>query len=205
MGEHRMFAKSITESDAFREMPLSSQALYFHLSMDADDDGFTNRPKTICRILGANDDDLKILIAKRFVIPFESGILCIKHWRINNYIRKDRYKPTNYKEERATLTLKENGAYTFGNQLTTTWQPNDNHLATQSKSSQDKLSKVKISQSICERLTDEEFKVLDATYEDLTDLIDLIDDRNQLSNAEIRSPYAYIIKVANAERWPTKG
>lgn len=107
-----MFAKTIIDSDAFLDMPLSAQCLYFHLSMRADDDGFINNSKKIQRMIGASDDDLKLLIAKRFIIPFESGIVVIKHWKIHNYIQKDRYKPTIYQEEKATLDVKENKAYT---------------------------------------------------------------------------------------------
>lgn len=112
MAERRMFAKTIIDSDAFLDMPLSSQALYFHLNMRADDDGFVNNPKKISRMIGASDDDLKLLMVKAFIIPFENGVVVIKHWRINNYIRSDRYKETVYKEERGMLDLKENGAYT---------------------------------------------------------------------------------------------
>ena len=113
MAERRMFAKTIIDSDAFLDMPLSTQALYFHLSMRADDDGFINNPKKIQRVVGATDDDLKLLIAKNFIIPFESGIVVIKHWRIHNYIQNDRYKPTVYGEEKALLKLKRNNAYTL--------------------------------------------------------------------------------------------
>lgn len=112
MAERRMFAKTIIDSDAFLDMPLSTQALYFHLSMRADDDGFINNPKKVQRMIGAADDDLKVLITKRFIIPFESGIVVIKHWKIHNYIQKDRYKETIYKEEKALLAEKENKAYT---------------------------------------------------------------------------------------------
>ena len=112
MAERRMFAKTIIDSDAFLDMPLSTQTLYFHLSMRADDDGFVNNPKKIQRMVGASDDDLKLLILKRFILVFDSGVIVIKHWRIHNYIQKDRYKPTIYKEEKASLELKENGAYT---------------------------------------------------------------------------------------------
>lgn len=112
MAERRMFAKTIIDSDAFLDMPLSTQALYFHLSMRADDDGFINNPKKIQRMVGGSDDDLKLLIAKRFIIPFESGIVVIKHWKIHNYIQKDRYKPTIYQEEKGMLVEKDNKAYT---------------------------------------------------------------------------------------------
>lgn len=113
MAERRMFAKTIIDSDAFLEMPLSTQALYFHLGMRADDDGFVNSPKKIQRLINCSDDDLKLLIAKNFIIPFESGVVVIKHWRIHNYIRNDRYKETPYLEEKAQLLLKENNAYTL--------------------------------------------------------------------------------------------
>ena len=113
MAERRMFAKTIIDSDAFLDMPLSTQSLYFHLSMRADDDGFINNPKKIQRMVGGSDDDLKLLIAKSFIIPFESGVVVIKHWKIHNYIRTDRYKATAYTEEKAQLFLKENNAYTL--------------------------------------------------------------------------------------------
>lgn len=112
MAERRMFAKTIIDSDAFLDMPLSAQSLYFHLAMRADDDGFINNPKKIQRMVGASDDDCKLLIAKRFIITFESGVIVIKHWRMHNYIQKDRYKPTLYKDEMSRLTLKENNSYT---------------------------------------------------------------------------------------------
>ncbi len=107
-----MFAKTIIGSDAFLDMPQSTQALYFHLAMRADDDGFVNSPKSIMRLVGCKDDDLKVLSAKKFIIPFESGVIVIKHWRIHNYIAKDRYTETKYKIEKARLSLDENGSYT---------------------------------------------------------------------------------------------
>lgn len=128
MAERRMFAKTIIDSDAFLDMPLSTQALYFHLNMRADDDGFINNPKRIQRTIGASEDDLKLLILKRFVIGFESGVVVIKHWRMHNTLRKDRYTPTLYQEELATLAIKENSAYTenHGNHSATNWQPDGN-------------------------------------------------------------------------------
>lgn len=112
MAERRMFAKTIIDSDAFLDMPLSAQALYFHLSMRADDDGFVNSPKKIQRTIGASDDDCNLLIMNRFIITFESGIIVIKHWKIHNYIQKDRYKPTLYQEEKSLLSENENKSYT---------------------------------------------------------------------------------------------
>lgn len=113
MAERRMFAKTIIDSDTFLDMPMSTQALYFHLSMRADDDGFINNPKRIQRMVGAGDDDLKLLIAKSFIITFDSGVVVIKHWRIHNYIQSDRYKPTIYAEEKAMLSVEPNKAYTL--------------------------------------------------------------------------------------------
>ena len=106
-----MFSPTITESDSFLDMPLSTQALYFHLGMYADDDGFVN-PGKIMRMLGANSDDLKILGVKRFILLFPNGVVVIKHWKINNLVRKDWYRQTQYLEERSTLHVKENGSYT---------------------------------------------------------------------------------------------
>lgn len=111
MADRRMFSKSIIDSDLFLDMPQSAQCLYFHLGMRADDDGFVNSPKKIQRIIGASNDDFKLLIAKQFVIPFESGIVVIKHWRIHNYIQKDRYKPTIHQNEKNTLLLDKSGSY----------------------------------------------------------------------------------------------
>ena len=136
MAERRMFAKTIIDSDAFLDMPLSAQALYFHLSMRADDDGFVNNPKKIQRMIGASDDDCKLLIMKRFVLTFESGVIVIKHWRVHNYIRNDRYKETVYKDEKSRIALKENGVYTEKNNLGI---PNDNHLDTQVRLGKDRL------------------------------------------------------------------
>ena len=124
MAERRMFAKTIIDSDAFLDMPLSTQALYFHLSMRADDDGFINNPKKIQRTIGCCDDDLKLLLAKNYIFAFESGVVVIKHWKIHNLIRSDRYKATVYQEEKAQLSVKDNKAYTFG-------IPNDNQAETQ--------------------------------------------------------------------------
>lgn len=119
MAERRMFAKPIIDSDLFLDMPLSAQALYFHLAMRADDDGFINNPKKIKRMIGASDDDLKLLIAKQFLIPFESGVVVIKHWRIHNYIRKDTYKGTMYIDEKEQLATKSNDEYELKTALDT--------------------------------------------------------------------------------------
>ena len=112
MAERRMFAKTIVTSDAFLDMPPTARSLYMLLCVMADDDGFVNAPRSIMRMSGATEDDMKLLIAKRFVLTFESGVIVIKHWRIHNLIQKDRYKETKYLEEKALLALDENNAYT---------------------------------------------------------------------------------------------
>jgi len=154
MAERRMFTQKIVDSDAFLDMPLSAQALYFHLNMRADDDGFVNNPKKIQRMIAASDDDLKILIAKRFILAFESGVIVIKHWRMHNLLRKDRYNPTQYQEELSMLQLKDNGSYTENfefptltepnESVTTTWQPTDNQMATQDRIGEDREGKERI-------------------------------------------------------------
>lgn len=106
-----MFAKTIIDSDAFLDMPVSARLLYYDLSMRADDDGFVNSPKKIMRFVGASQDDLNILVLRKFIIPFDTGVVVIKHWRIHNYIRKDTYTETSYKEEKELLEFDENRAY----------------------------------------------------------------------------------------------
>lgn len=110
MAERRMFSKSVIRTDKFIDMPLSAQALYLHLSMEADDDGFITSAKMVQRSIGASEDDMKLLIVKGFVIPFESGVVVIAHWKKSNYIQKDRYKPTTMIQERAMIVL-ENDVY----------------------------------------------------------------------------------------------
>lgn len=145
MAERRMFAKTIVTSDAFLDMPLSARCLYFTLGMLADDDGFVNNPKSIMRQVGACTDDLNLLLAKRFILAFDSGVIVIKHWRIHNYIRNDRYKETKYLEEMSTLTLDDKGAYTEKNdlvyQMTTNGIPMVSQMDTQVSLSKDSLSK----------------------------------------------------------------
>ena len=112
MAERRCFSMKIVDSDAFVEMPQSTQALYFHLGMRADDDGFVNNPNRIARDVGASSDDLKILQAKRFILVFENGVIVIKHWKIHNTLRKDRLKPPHYPELAARIYIKGNDGYT---------------------------------------------------------------------------------------------
>lgn len=112
MAERRMMSKSIIKSDTFLDMPATTQNLYFHMLLDADDDGFINAPKSIMRMIGAKDDDMKVLAAKQFVIPFESGVVVIKDWKIHNYIQNDRYKPSPL-PERDLLNIQKDKTYTL--------------------------------------------------------------------------------------------
>ena len=112
MAERRMMSKSIIKSDTFLDMPATTQNLYFHMLLDADDDGFINAPKSIMRMIGAKEDDMKVLVAKQFVIPFESGVVVIKDWKIHNYIQNDRYKPSTL-PERDLLNIQKDKTYTL--------------------------------------------------------------------------------------------
>ena len=159
MAERRMFAKTIIDSDAFLDMPSSTQSLYFHLGMRADDEGFINNVRKIQRVVGASDDDLKLLIAKRFVIPFETGIIVIKHWKLHNYIRKDRMKETVYTAEKALLSEKENGTYSL-------CQPTGNQLAT---NCQHRLGKDRLGKDSIDNIADKpQKKFIPPTLEEVT-------------------------------------
>lgn len=157
MAEKRMFTQKIIDSDAFLDMPLSAQALYFHLNMRADDDGFVNNPKKITRLVSASDDDLKLLLAKRFIIGFESGVIVIKHWRMHNTLKSDRYHPTDYQEEFAALEIKENKAYTERRALPIpdvepSWSQNGSKLEPQIRIDKNRLEK----NSVCVCASDDD-------------------------------------------------
>jgi len=159
VAERRMFAKTIIDSDAFLDMPSSTQSLYFHLGMRADDEGFINNVRKIQRVVGASDDDLKLLIAKRFVIPFETGIIVIKHWKLHNYIRKDRMKETVYTAEKALLSEKENGSYSLR-------QPTVNQLST---NCQHRLGKDRLGKDSIDNIADKpQKKFIPPTLEEVT-------------------------------------
>lgn len=132
-----MFSHDIVSSDAFLEMPTSSRELYFQLGMNADDDGFVN-PKKIMRIVSASEDDLKVLLAKRFLLSFESGVVVIKHWLVHNLLRKDRYTETRYLEEKKSLKIKENKAYSE------LWQPNGNQMVPQYRIEENRIEEKSI-------------------------------------------------------------
>ena len=113
MAEKRMFSNRVIDTDEFLEMPATAQMLYFHLSMNADDDGFVGKPKTIMRMCRASQDDLTVLLGKQFVISFDTGVIVIRHWKIHNYIRKDMYHPTIYEKEKEMLSLDKSDAYSL--------------------------------------------------------------------------------------------
>ena len=145
MAERRMFAKTIVDSDMFIDMPMSARLLYYDLAMRADDDGFVNSPKKIMRFVGASMDDMNVLIAKQFISPFESGVVVIKHWRIHNYIRKDTYKETPYKDEKALLYLDKNNGYRLENECpSTNRQRTVNEPSTQVRLGKDRIGKVRL-------------------------------------------------------------
>ena len=144
MAQRRMISQQICDSDAFLEMPLSSQALYFHLLIRADDEGFIGNPKKIMKMVGVQEDDMKVLLTKRFILPFNSGVVVIKHWLMHNVIRMDRFNPTSYEKEKETLYLKDNKSYTDR-------QPNGNQMAT---SGMRKLSEVKLSKDNISKVKD---------------------------------------------------
>ncbi|WP_259744759.1 phage replisome organiser protein [Lactococcus lactis] len=141
MAQRRMFSKEVTTSDLFVDMPSSSQLLYFHLGMEADDEGFIGNAKMLSRAYGSNNDDLKLLEAKGFIIAFPSGVTVVKDWNLNNKIRKDRQKPTIYTEEKTLLSLDSKGSYLLGNQVSTIPQPNDSQMSAQDRIGEVRLGK----------------------------------------------------------------
>ena len=209
MAERRMFAKTIIDSDAFLDMPLSTQCLYFHLNMRADDDGFINNPKKIQRMIGASDDDLKVLMSKNFIIPFENGIVVIKHWKIHNYIRNDRYKETVYQEEKSMLVEKENKAYSLGipngyqmetqvrlGKVSIGKDSIDNIPASEETSPADtaKANKHKYGEYKNVLLKDEELQTLKEEYRNWEELITYLDEYIEMKGYKSKSHYLAIRK-----------
>lgn len=189
MANKAIFSKTIIDTDAFLEMPATTQNLYFHLNMHADDDGFIGNPKRIGRMIGASDDDFKILIAKKFIIVFESGVIVIKHWRIHNTLSKMRYKETSYLDEKSQLLIKENNAYSLdeGKPL------DDSRLVEMGKRqvrrtvdeqetnlSKDKLSKDKTSK---DKLSEDKPSKKKSAKADLNGMIDSFTENEELREA----------------------
>lgn len=155
MAERRMFSKAVARSDSFIDMPLSTQALYFQLGLDADDDGFIVGVKAVQKLLGCGDDDLKLLIAKRFLLVFESGLLLVRHWKVNNYIRGDRHKATIYCDEYEQIYMDKNNTYQYKsdlknsnilnqNSMLNVGVPNDNQMTTQTSTDKTNLGEINI-------------------------------------------------------------
>lgn len=197
MADRRMFSKTIIDSDTFLDMPLSAQALYFHLSMRADDDGFINNPKKIQRMIGASDDDCRLLIMKQLIIAFDSGVIVIKHWRLHNYIQKDRYKPTLYQNEKSTLELDESKVYTKCIQ-------DVSNMDTQVRLGKVRLGKVKESEDKPHSqkkpygefknvfLTDDEYKLLIEQFGTPEQLIKRLDEYKEQSGKQYNSDFMAI-------------
>lgn len=141
MAERRMFAKRIIDSDMFVEMPVTSRLLYYDLAMRADDDGFVDAPKKIMRMIGASDDDLRLLISKQFLIPFETGIVVIRHWKIHNYIRTDRYRPTPFNDELSKLAEGQGREYVLKSEKKENGIPTVYQRYTQVRLGKDRLGK----------------------------------------------------------------
>lgn len=200
MAERRMFAKTIVTSDAFLDMPMSARCLYFTLGMFADDDGFVNSPKSIMRQVGATQDDMQILIAKKFVLLFDSGVIVIKHWRINNYLRSDRYKETTYIEEKAELTVEDNGSYTKNNDGIPTGIPMVDHCETQNSIDKDSKDKDIYGEFKNVRLKADEFnKLKDKFPKDYKDRIEALSVYMRSKGKTYKDHYATILSWARKE------
>lgn len=143
MAERRMFSKTIVDSDMFIDMPVTARLLYYDLAMRADDDGFVNSPKKIMRMIGASEDDLRILCARQFLIPFETGVVVIRHWRIHNYIQNDRYKATIYQSEKSRLVEKTGKPYELVSNSDTECIQNGYNMDTQVRIGKDSIGKSK--------------------------------------------------------------
>ena len=214
MAERRMFAKTIIDSDAFIDMPVTARLLYYDLSMRADDDGFVNSPKKIMRMIGASQDDLKILIAKKFILPFDNGVVVIKHWRIHNYIRKDTYTATPYIDEMSQLEIDENKAYRFKNDAL----PSPCNVPVDEPSTQVRIGKDRLGKSIDNissadapgkhkygeyknvLLTDEEFEKLKSEFSDWQERIETMSSGIASKGYKYKSHYAAIRAWARREK-----
>lgn len=214
MAQKRMFSLKIIDTDMFLDMPISAQNLYFHLNMRADDDGFISNYKKIKRIIGSSDDDMTILLSKDFVIPFESGVCVIKHWKIHNYIAKDRYHGTIYTEEMQQLEQSENGAYTKCIQIV-------DKMSTQSRLDKISIDKISIDKSKISNtqkkqkpkpikhkygeynnvlLTDDEYKKLNNKIKDLNSWIVKMDEGIEMKGYKYKSHYLAILSWYRKEQ-----
>ena len=202
MAKKRMLSTQIIDSDAFLDMPSSTQNLYFHLVMRADDEGFVGNPKKVMRMVGASDDDMKVLVAKRFILTFDSGVIVIKHWLIHNAIRLDRFNETSYQDEKKLLITKENKAYTElnknGNQMATIGSPKRNET---------KLNEVNLNETKEVVASDKsvfgEFKNVLLKEEEIKKLIDTYGEKNTNILIEQLSAYMASKKKHYASHYAT--
>ena len=210
MAERRMFAKTIIDSDAFIDMPVTARLLYYDLAMRADDDGFINSPKKIMRMVGASQDDLSILIMRKFIIPFDNGIVVIKHWKIHNYIRKDTYNETSYTDQKAMLETDENKAYRLKKtDIVTGYIQAVDEPSTQVRLGKDrlgkdnnnippqppKLEKEHINGAEFVTMTNDEYEKLIATYgKEFTDkCVEVLDNYKGSSGKKYKSDYRAVL------------
>ncbi len=215
MAERRMFAKTIVTSDAFLDMPITARCLYFTIGMFADDDGFVNNPKSIMRQIGASEDDMRVLIARKFLIPFDSGVIVIKHWRINNYLQKDRYNPTKYVDEKDTLVIEPNGSYRLTNE--------ENPMYTHDVYTQVRLGEIRLGKESIEesdgarppkhkrgkyghvRITDEEYErlIADLGAEETERVISYVDSYAEESGKRYKN-WNLTLRRASRDGWGKK-
>lgn len=204
MAQKRMFDKSVISSDSFLEMPDSSQNLYFHLSMNADDDGFVDNWKSIMRMTGHKEDDMKVLISKSFIIPFDTGVIVIKHWRMNNYLRNDRYNETKYIKEKSQLQVEKNQEYTLINneKIDVVYQLDTNGRHSIEKNSIDNIKENNKKKSYGEfnnvLLTDEEYAKLEKS--NLLSYIETLSSYIASKGKKYKSHYATILNWSKKEK-----
>ena len=220
MAERRMMTKKVTDDDHFISLSSSAQALYLQLTMSADDDGFCNQVSTCMFKAHASTQDLEALLEKKYLLQFSNGVIVIKHWRMANALRKDRYTPTAFQEELAQLGIKDNGSYTLatnwqpdGNQLSTTWQPDGNQLATQNSIDKDSIDKDSVDKKSTAhargeygwvKLTDDQYSKLlaDLGEEELTRCIRSIDESaQQTGNKNKWKDWNLIIRKCSRDGW----
>ncbi len=223
MATKRMFNIKIVDSDAFLDMPLSTQCLYFHLNMRADDDGFVGNPKKIQRLVGASEDDLRLLIAKKFILTFENGVIVIKHWRMHNTLQNDRYQQTTYTDELKQLAIKDNKSYSLdktkeyyiksdnANKLITKCKQivstdidkdididkDNNNIDDINKSKplkKEKKTKHKYGEYQNVLLTDDEYLTLKNEYHNCDELIKYLDEYIEMKGYKAKSHYLAIRK-----------
>jgi len=208
MAQRRMFSLKIVDTDLFLEMPATTQNLYFHLSMRADDDGFISSPNKIMKFVNCTKDDMKILVAKQYVIPFESGVCVIKHWKIHNYIQKDRREPTIYKEEKSILQEVDK-QYVIG--LDTKCIQNGYigkdrlELGEVSVGKSKKDIRHKYGEYKNVLLTDKQFEKLSKDFPNIKDLIKLVDEGVQMKGYKYKDFNLVIRKWAKTKNGSNNG